>query len=116
MMHLSNPQKHRPEAKVQDAIESMLKIKDWYIKRTHGNIYQSGFADIFACHHVYGQRWIEVKLPGMKGSKFTPAQLESFPKFCAHGSGVWVLTAATEEEYAKLFKAPNWWQYLDIMR
>ena len=76
---------------------------------THGNMYQQGFPDLFACNSRYGHRWIEVKNP--KAYKFTPAQVHSFPKMCANGSGVWVLVAATEEEYMKLFEPFNWWQY-----
>ena len=94
----------------------MLRIKGWFVKPTHGNMYQSGFPDLFACHSRYGQRWIEVKLPGFKGSKFTGAQLNDFAKLCANGSGVWILTAATEEEYQKLFSRSNWWTYLSVMK
>jgi hypothetical protein len=100
-----------PEAIIQKAIIGMLRIKGWHVMVTHGSMYQSGFPDLFACHYRYGIRWIEVKLPGMKGSKFTPAQLESFPKMCANGAGVWILTGATELEYQKLFTRFNWWQY-----
>lgn len=76
---------------------------------THGNAFQRGFPDIYACHYTKGQRWIEVKkLPDYH---FTPAQLQAFPQFNAHGVGVWVLVAATEDEYAKLFKPQNWTWY-----
>lgn len=102
-----------PEAKIQQAIIDMLRVKGWYTMVTHGNMYQCGFPDIFACHSTYGQRWIEVKKPKFKGSKFTSAQLEHFPKLCANGSGVWILTGATPEEYEKLFRKFNWWQYLE---
>ncbi len=105
-----------PEGKIQDAIIIMLQGKGWFVKSTHGNIYQSGFPDLFACHSRYGQRWIEIKRPDMKGSHFTGAQLDDFPKFCAHGSGIWILTAATEREYEKLFARPNWYQYLDAFK
>lgn len=112
-LNLSNHGKHkRPEEIIQDAIIKMLMTKGWYVKVTHGNMYQSGFPDLFVCHSRYGQRWIEVKLPQMKRSKFTGAQLEDFPKLCANGSGVWILTAATSYEYEKLFKTPNFHQYL----
>lgn len=47
----------------------------------------------------------------MVGSRFTPAQVEKFPMYCANGSGVWILTGDSETEYKKLFSAPNWWQY-----
>lgn len=105
-----------PERRIQDKIIAMLRIKGWYVMETHGNMYQSGFPDLFACHSKHGQRWIEVKLPGMKGSKFTPAQIEHFPKICANGSGVWILTGDSAKEYKKLFARHNWWQYLDAFK
>ena len=92
----------------------MLTLKGWYVLETHGNMYQRGFPDLFATHTTMRQRWIEVKNP-VKYS-FTPAQLETFPKLCAYGSGVWILTAATEHEYAKLMQAFNWDQYLGIYK
>lgn len=100
-----------PEEIIQEAIENMLRIRGWYVMRMMGNAYQSGVPDDFACHKLYRQRWIEVKLPNMRGSKFTKRQLEVFPELCKHGSGVWILTAATETEYQKLFQPPNWHKY-----
>ena len=94
----------------------MLLIKGWFVKRMVGNAFQFGVPDLYATHSRYGARWIEVKLPGMKGSKFTAAQLEDFPKLCANGSGVWVLTGTSNTEYQKLFSAANWYQYLDVMK
>lgn len=91
----------------------MLRYKGWFVKITHGNMYSVGWPDLFASHSRYGPRWIEVKLP--KGSQLTAAQLEDFPKFCANGSGVWILNAATDDEYKKLFKEPNWYLYLPTM-
>lgn len=104
------------EAKIRGALKLFLENRRWYVLITHGNKYQSGLPDLWASHISMGQRWIEVKLPYMEGSKFTPAQLKVFPKICASGSGVWILTAATESEYVKLFKDCNWYQYLSIMR
>lgn len=82
------------------------------MKVVHGSMLQSGFPDLFATHVNYGPRWIEVKLPDMKGSHFTGAQLREFPKFVKAGSPIWILTAATEMEYRKLFKPSNWLEYL----
>jgi hypothetical protein len=81
-----------------------------FVKSTHGNIYQFGFPDLFATHRKFGARWIEVKNP--LSYAFTPAQLEVFPKFVAFGTGVWILVAATEYEYKKLFQPCNWYEYL----
>ncbi len=107
-------EKRGPEAKIQLAIIMYLRGLGWHVMQTHGNMYQSGFPDLFCTHSRYGQRWVEVKNP--KSYKFTPAQLEDFPKICANGSGVWVLIAATDDEYGKLFKAPNWFTYLSEWR
>jgi len=107
----------RPEAKVQKSIIEYLRNKEWLVMATHGNQYQHGFPDLFCTHTKYGPRWVEVKLPGMKGSKYTAAQLEYFPKLCANGSGVWVMTAPTVAQYTMLVtEPPNWWQYLSTAR
>ncbi len=103
-----------PEAKIQKAIIKMLKQKGWYVKRMAASAYMFGVPDLFACHRVFGHRWIEVKLPGMKGSKFTAAQLIDFPLICSHGSGVWILTGDTQREYEKLKAGPNWYHYLKL--
>ena len=110
------PKRGGPEDKEQRAIMLMLRGKGWYVKSTHGNMFQEGFPDLFACHTRYGQRWIEVKAPGRGGDVFTTAQHECFPKLCANGSGVWVLVGDSESEYNKLFAKPNWYSYLDIWR
>jgi len=105
-----------PEWIIQEKIMKMLRLKGWWVKRIHGNMYQGGLPDLYASHRVYGVRWIEVKLPSMKGSKFTRAQLETFPEMCKNGSGVWVLTGDSKEEYKKLFSKHNWWSYCKIWR
>jgi hypothetical protein len=43
---------------------------------------------------------------------YTKAQLERFPKIDESGVGIWTLTAATEEEYLKLWDDPNWKEFL----
>lgn len=99
-----------PERKIQDDIKRLLRMHEWHVMETHGNIYQTGFPDLYATHAQYGPRWIEVK--NLANYVFTPAQKVQFPKMCANGSGVWVLVAATTSEYNKLFKPFNWWHYL----
>ena len=98
------------ESSIQKKIITMLKSKGWFVKVTNGNMYQTGFPDLYATHSDYKARWIEVKRP--VGYKIQPSQMRDFPKMCANGSGVWIMSAATEFEYKKLFKPCNWWKYI----
>lgn len=108
--------KSGPEKKIQDELVRYLTNLGWFVKVTHGNAFSSGWPDLYACHKTYGSRWIEVKLPDMKGSKYTKSQLRDFPKFCANGAGVWVLTGANDRQYELLFRPPNWWQYTSVFK
>jgi len=99
-----------PEAKIQAAIIKFLRERGWFVNPTHGNMFQRGFPDLYAAKRRYGPRWIEVKVPHKW--KFTPAQWESFPRYTAEGVGIWILTAATEKEYKKLFQKPNLWIFM----
>lgn len=105
-----NTKRDGPEAKIQEAIIKMLKLKEWVVKSTHGNAFQFGFPDVYAGHKSYGARWIEVKNP--LAYAFTKAQLEFFHQLAAVHIGVWVLVEASEAEYKKLFRPGNWHQYL----
>lgn len=102
--------KYGPEAEIQEAIMIYMSRRGWLMKETHGNLYSSGFPDLYATHSQYGIRWIECKQP--TGYCFTPAQLDWFPKFTAHGTGIWILNAATDAEYGKLWHPANWWIYM----
>ncbi len=99
-----------PEAEIQRAFIKLVKERDWFAKETHGNAYQSGFPDIYLTHRRFGARWVECKCP--VGYKFTSAQIDTFPLISANGSGIWIITAATEFEYLKLFGPENWYMYL----
>jgi hypothetical protein len=105
-----------PELVIQIAIEDKLRMLKWVVKRTHGNVFQSGLPDIYAAHRMYGARWIEVKDPNRKGDIFTPAQFEFFPQLMSVGIGVWILTSASDEQIALLHKEPNWWSFLNCVR
>lgn len=100
-----------PEAKILQEITKRLVLEGWLVMRTNGNQFQRGFPDLYASHKRYGPRWIEVKLPGMIGSKFTPAQLEFFPKMLENGTDVWILTSP--DDYKLLFQPQNMSFYLD---
>lgn len=78
----------------------------------HGDSWNFGWPDLFATHRRVGPRWIEVKLPEMKGSRFTGAQFDTFPMFIANGAGIWILTGADDTNYQLLFRPPNAMQYI----
>lgn len=104
--------KHGPEYRIQKEIIDFLTVRGWYVLVTHGNMFQAGFPDLYCTHYKYGARWVEVKNP-LK-YVFTPAQLECFPKLSANGTRIWILTAATDSEYQKLFASPNWHSYIKL--
>lgn len=102
----------KAESKIQAEIIKFLEERDWLVKNMHGNAYQMGIPDLYAAHKRYGSRWIEVKKP--IGYAFTPAQLDYFPQLSSKGIGIWILVAATETEYKKLFYPANWYTYLRL--
>lgn len=111
---LKIPSKLGPEQRIQKAMTAKLRDRGWFVKRCHGNEFQVGFPDVFACHSRYGSRWVEFKLP--KGSKLEQSQVEVFTKLGEKRVGVWILTSDSEAEYKKLFLSYNWYQFLDVMK
>lgn len=109
MKPLKLRKKHGPEWHIQQAIIRFLREREWHVMVTNGNAYQQGFPDLYCTHPRYKQRWVEVKNP--TSYRFTAAQLEHFP-IIGRDSGIWILTAATEDEYKKLFLPQNWYSYL----
>lgn len=97
-----------PEAVIRDEIKDALESAGWLVKITHGNMWQSGFPDLFCAHMNHGIRWVEVKNP--LAFSFTAAQQIDFPKFKAAGVGIWILMGAGADELLKLHKPANWWE------
>jgi hypothetical protein len=103
-----------PETLITEAIVKKLRGYGWDTFKTHGNAYQHGFPDLYCIHPKYGTRWVEVKNP--KGHSFTPAQMETFPRFSSCKVGIWVLTGDEDSEIDKLFGPANWWAYMGVMK
>ena len=97
-----------PEANLQNnEIVPFLEEKGWLVEKMHGNAFQKGIPDLYCWHPGLGlHRWIDVKLPS--GSDLTKAQCQKWPKWERWGLGIWIMKAASEEEYQKLFSPPNW--------
>jgi len=100
---------HGPEWHIQQELIHFLKCRQWMVEHTHGNLFQTGFPDLFIAHERWGTRWIDCKQP--KKYSFTKAQKSKWPLWDAKGVGIWILTAATQAEYDKLFKPANWKEY-----
>jgi hypothetical protein len=103
-----------PEAKIQHDVIHFLELRKWFVKVLHGNAYQQGMPDLFACKRGHGYRFIECKQPDKY--MFTPSQVETFPELHKAGVGIWIMSAAFEHEYRKLWSPPNWWSYLDATK
>ena len=99
----------RPEQKIQLELTEFLRGRGWLVEATHGNAYQKGIPDLFIAHLRFGQRWIDCKVKGKYS--FTKSQKLKWPIWEEKGVGIWILVAATEDEYQKLFEPPNWRQY-----
>jgi len=101
--------KHGPEYGIQAEVIKYLKDRGWFVERMIGNMFQMGIPDIYCFHKKYGERWIDIKNPVQY--EFTKAQKWKWPQWETAGIGIWILVAASDEEYDKLFKKPNWRQY-----
>jgi hypothetical protein len=101
--------KHGPEWFIQKALIEYLQVRGWYVKVMHGNAFQSGVPDLYVNHPQKGPRWIDCKTP--KNYTFTKAQRREWPIMDHFGIGIWILTAANQEQYDKLFALPNWKDY-----
>ena len=101
--------KHGPEYDIREEIRDFLKAREWLVRFTHGNKYQSGFPDIFAYHPKWTYRWIDAKTPG--AYSFTKKQRIEWPIWDSFGVGIWIMTAGNQSEYDKLFRPPNWKDY-----
>lgn len=98
-----------PEAKIEKDVMKALRGQEWFVKKIHGNAFQSGLPDLFCAHFKYGHRWVEIKYAAKYS--FTPAQQKDFPAMMAAGEKIWILTGDSVDELLKLFKPPNWQEY-----
>jgi len=101
---------HGEEWHIQQALIAYLKAEGWHVERMIGNAFQTGIPDLFVAHPKWGLRWLDVKRPG-KNYSFTKAQKRKWPIWEAFGVGIWILVGANQENYDRLFKAPNWRDY-----
>jgi hypothetical protein len=100
----------QPELKVRNAIRKMFEGRGWGVWITHGNKYQSGFPDLYVAHPEYGERWIDAKVEGHYS--YTKAQKYLWPLWhYRYKVGTWIMTGDGQEQYDRVFRAPNWRDY-----
>jgi len=101
--------KEGPEHKIQRALIEYLECRGWLVERMANGAFQTGVPDLYCHHPKWGCRWIDVKNPGKYS--FTKAQRIKWPQWESYRLGIWILTAANQTEYDKLFAAPNFRNY-----
>jgi hypothetical protein len=101
--------KHGPEWYIQKELVGFLQTRGWLVEVMHGNAFQKGIPDLYLFRRDIGHRWVDVKQP--KKYTFTKAQRIKWPTWERAGNGIWIMVAATQEEYDKLFAPPNWLEY-----
>jgi len=97
---------HGPEYHIQQDLIEFLTDRGWLVERMIGNAFQVGIPDLYVHHPKWGGRWIDVKQP-LRYS-FTKQQKTKWPHWSSYGVGIWILTAANQEQYDLLFGPPNW--------
>lgn len=101
--------KHGPEHGIQRDVIRFLEARDWHVERMIGNAYQMGIPDLYCYHKQYGERWVDIKNPVQH--EFTKSQRWKWPTWEKAGIGIWIMVAATDEEYDKLMHKPNMRDY-----
>lgn len=100
------------EAQIQADIIRYLEARGWFVKPVPSTAKSAGWPDLYCFHIMHNERWVEIKKPNMEGSRFTRYQIREFARMVRAGVGIWILTAATDSEYKKLFRPQNYSSYL----
>jgi len=99
-----------PEWYIRRDIKEMLETRGWHVEIMVGSAFQTGIPDLYCFQRRWGERWVDAKQP--KNYTFTKAQKFKWPIWERVGIGIWIMVAATQTEYDKLFQPPNWRSYV----
>lgn len=98
---------HDSEAVIQDRIRNALRLAGFtVVDKTHGNMYQPGWPDLYAFHPHRGPKWIEVKTPT---GELTVAQRARFS--CWHVAGVQIHVLC-DADLTPIYQPGNWFEWL----
>lgn len=105
-MQHSKP-KTQPESLASIKIIKYMKARSWACWKVGAGKYVSGWPDYYCVHHIFKHRWIEIKVDK---NKLRASQVKRFRELTKAGDEVFVLE--NEGQYGKLFKPPNWEEYI----
>ena len=108
-MNERNETDHKLELQIQRELVKLLRARGWTVQPMWADSYQNGIPDLSCFHKDWGHRWVEIKRPSKYS--FTRRQRQKFPAWENAGIFIWILNAATEEQYKLLFGPPNWRSY-----
>lgn len=94
------------ESAGSERLRAFMRREGWGTWKTHGNVFQKGWPDIYASHPIHGQRWIETKTID---GRLERTQVDLFAEWARYGVQVWVLR--DEKDYRWLFKQANAWEF-----
>ena len=98
------------ELQIQRELVAFLKARTWHVERMLANAYQTGIPDLYCYHKRWGERRIEVKRPDEYSfTRWTKVEMARVG--APLGIPIWILTAATQDQYDLLFKSPNWREF-----
>lgn len=99
------------EKQIEVKLMKRLEYYGWFVKKLHGNTFQSGMPDLFVSRKDLGIRLIEIKKPG--SWSFTNSQKSTFPLLMASGAPVYLLFGYSDEDIILLSSPPNLVNYLE---
>lgn len=98
----------QPESTLVGKIARDMRQRGWFVKKIHGNRYQSGLPDLYCAHALHGSVWIEVKMPNRRRQKFgglSERQVAEFNKMRKHLVPIWVIYSV--DDLKELYKNPE---------
>ncbi len=99
--------KTQPESLAANRLLKHMRAREWTCWKVGAGKYVSGWPDYYCYHRLHGHRWIETKI---NKNMLEPSQIKRFQELTDAGDKVFVLT--DETHYGRLFKEPNWLQYV----
>ncbi len=103
--------KQETDNQLRRKIVKYLTLRGWYVEPLLSNAYHDGIPVLYCFKREYGFRWVEPKRPDDRS--LTRLQWRKFSEWEEVNLPIWILTAATQEQYDLLFGPPNWRAFIE---